>query len=1014
MTADQYARERIALAEFKKMLPMLNTYARAVSKRTLKVKVGTFNHTDGEDIFLRPPMELADRSKHDRVYCGQRADNEQLICDACHAREDVLGGLHHEIAHLIHGTYTEYPNSMVQAVLGNEVERCLGSQAKRNFNKAMAKPEAYPWVGAWSYQVSPELPAWMLCLEDVRVNLKSFDSMGGLRTMQFARYSRTLIIGMEQEDGSYYRHSMSDADVQVNMAVLFASQGHDLRGWLADDVVDTLEDETIARLIEESRELQTPIQSAGLALKFIHRLRELGYYGAPEEEKDEEPVFDDGPGEDQKEEQESDDSGDSGDTGGSGGSDDSGSDSSDVGEDGEAEGGGGAEDGEAGDAPAGDHEAEGSGDQAEDSVNDGASEDAPGYPSGDDDASGSDEDQGDGSGDGSDSAGGGGEGESSGVGDRAGAEGAEPGPDAGGSSEVGDSDGDAAGDGDEAEADGEHVRPESNGAYEPSDQGSDSAADAEADEADPEADRDSDSSGAGGDEPGDDEGDAVRGASDDGADAGSGDVGGDSDGTEGEDDDAEAGDLDSGGSQDGDPRDEQSDDSGDQPGAGDVDQDGPEAEPQDQGGDGTGASDSGDEPVDHDADPEAGQEGKSEGQAPMAADEGDEQFDDGAAGAGDDAGLDGTGDIEGAPLPETDTASGERSGDSAGAGRGAERTLAPRPTSPLEERMDNLMHALAALIGHSMLECEDGHLPSQVANDDEVESDPWGDRVSHKPMDELTKVIACLAYLDNISPNLDAPRVELERDMPKSSAPALPVPGVVNKATTRARLIFAANKRVERQRNMKSGRIKGSMLGRRVPVQDVRLFERKQQPDKKDWETLIMLDRSFSTCGDVNRQIKSTAMGIGEVHARVGIPFSIWASSTADIGYDSYSPYWAEVKSVKSPWDKEAHKRLGGVRPVSGNLDGHTMQFCRKQLERSRATNKLLLYFTDGAMPASNYEEELELLQSEIKLMGKLGFAVVGVGMGTDSPRDHGLDTVEVNGPQDIGLVIDHLAKVLK
>ena len=330
--------------------------------------------------------------------------------------------------------------------------------------------------------------------------------------------------------------------------------------------------------------------------------------------------------------------------------------------------------------------------------------------------------------------------------------------------------------------------------------------------------------------------------------------------------------------------------------------------------------------------------------------------------------------------------------------------------------MDDLMRALAAIIGHNMLECEDGHLPTQVANEEDSQSDPFADMVSHKPpnLDDLTKVIACLQYLDNISPNLDAPRVEREKDAPSGTVPTLPVPGVVNKATVRARLIFAENKRAERHRNQKSGRIKGSMLGRRVPVQDVRLFERRNQPDKKDWETLIMLDRSFSTYGGVNRQIKQTAMGIAEVHHRIGVPFSIWCSSTADVGYSGYAPYWAEVKSVKAAWDKAAHKRLGGVKPVSGNLDGHTMQFCRKQLEQSRATNKLLLYFTDGAMPASNYEEELELLQAEIALMKRLGFTVVGVGMGTDSPREQGLDTVEVNGSEDIGLVIDHLAKVLR
>lgn len=332
------------------------------------------------------------------------------------------------------------------------------------------------------------------------------------------------------------------------------------------------------------------------------------------------------------------------------------------------------------------------------------------------------------------------------------------------------------------------------------------------------------------------------------------------------------------------------------------------------------------------------------------------------------------------------------------------------------------MTALATLLGHAMMENEHGHEPSQVCNgndaDDQESGGPGGesDYVTHKMIsqDDLEKVINCLAFLDNISPNLGAPSVRREHQASKGRVPQLTVPGEVNRATYKARLIFAENRRVERHRNQKSGRIKGSILGRRVPVQDVRLFERKTQPDKRDWETMIMLDRSYSTQGDVAVRIRQTAFAIAEVQDRIDVPFSIWTSSTEDIGMWDYGPRWDEIKSVKSHWDRAAQQRLGGAHPISGNLDGHTMQFCRKQLQQSRATDKLLLYFTDGEMPASNYEEELELLQQEIKLMRKLNIHVVGVGMGTDSPRAHGLDTVRVDGPADIGLVIDHLSKVLK
>jgi hypothetical protein len=73
----------------------------------------------------------------------------------------------------------------------------------------------------------------------------------------------------------------------------------------------------------------------------------------------------------------------------------------------------------------------------------------------------------------------------------------------------------------------------------------------------------------------------------------------------------------------------------------------------------------------------------------------------------------------------------------------------------------------------------------------------------------------------------------------------------------------------------------------------------------------------------------------------------------------------------------------------------------------------VILYYSDGKMPLENYYEELEILQREIATCKQRGITLLGVGIRTDSPQSHGLDTVEVNDSSDIGRVVNHLEKVL-
>ena len=64
-------------------------------------------------------------------------------------------------------------------------------------------------------------------------------------------------------------------------------------------------------------------------------------------------------------------------------------------------------------------------------------------------------------------------------------------------------------------------------------------------------------------------------------------------------------------------------------------------------------------------------------------------------------------------------------------------------------------------------------------------------------------------------------------------------------------------------------------------------------------------------------------------------------------------------------------------------------------------------------MPAANYDEELEILTREINICRRKKYTLLGVGIRTDSPRKHGLDTVQVNDDADLKAVVMHLEKRL-
>jgi len=79
-----------------------------------------------------------------------------------------------------------------------------------------------------------------------------------------------------------------------------------------------------------------------------------------------------------------------------------------------------------------------------------------------------------------------------------------------------------------------------------------------------------------------------------------------------------------------------------------------------------------------------------------------------------------------------------------------------------------------------------------------------------------------------------------------------------------------------------------------------------------------------------------------------------------------------------------------------------------------------LLYYTDGQMPAEDFNNQRAILEAQcrrVKAMAQLPdrrLHVVGIGLGCDDPKQYGLDTIEVpfdEPDEGVHKVVDGLAE---
>jgi hypothetical protein len=965
---DEWARRAVKV--FQGMEYLMTAFARVLTGNPtvrLAMTAGT-PHTDGKTIYYRPPLLLGDPSPHVRSQCDRRDTDGHLMCPACSAREHVVRSITHEIAHIAGDSFQKSDPQTQERTIRDAVQSARNPIAKAHLEAALRQVRWGDDVQTIMHKLSPFMYIVLLSLEDARIDLRMFKARPGTRKMFESISKRLMTGGWTDLDGQRQSWADRPLNAQILIGLLCTAEGFDL-GNLHDKVIQDLKDPILQDICERVNRSGGPLEIASLAVECLCRLWEMGYCEPPEEMPPPPPYEPPPPPQEVEPEDESDDE-----------------DESDPEE--EEQGPDGSADAESGEGSSSDN----SGDEE----------------SSEEDSDSSSDDEGD----------------------------SEPGPSdgdsAGGSAGDSSSECDSADEADQRPDSDEVSEPSSGGpSSEPSDEedsdageADDSAVEGDGDgesgpdsdaggESDAESDSDQDGDG-GGDSDRPDDGDTSPGPDESEAESEgeeSPDSGGDEPADQQQEADSTAG---SGGESP-----DMGDEPDDAPDGGDPEGDGPE-QPEPMETPGPESSDG------------AGDEGSEAGSEPASQSEsGDQSVEPGDPGST--VGDEGDGD-ESRDMAAPDEADGTPDADEALDGdsdlgadeRGAEDL-------PDDGTADDVVELIQDFTGHNHDEDEQVHLGSpdpvdeaavdkaivQNKNFDMPTATVYDVEVYTWPADDYK----CEAWERPRSPEDLTLRLGDTDRAGNDRWDILRTPEeVLQPALFEMRRVFSDNRRTRFQRNLKKGKLDGRSLGRRAwKGDDMRLFQKQERPKSRSYAVIIGGDISWSTHGSEIVVEKQAMFAQAELCNRMGIDFEVWAHTAdgysgplrSDFDEDAYVMQMHRVKGWTDPWNAKTQEGLAWLHSVSTNLDGHTLEFYRKRLMTSNATTKILLYYTDGAMPAANYDDELEVLKREVDIYKRLGIVMLGVGVGTDSPKRWGMDTVRINNKGDITKVIKHLEGVL-
>lgn len=248
-----------------------------------------------------------------------------------------------------------------------------------------------------------------------------------------------------------------------------------------------------------------------------------------------------------------------------------------------------------------------------------------------------------------------------------------------------------------------------------------------------------------------------------------------------------------------------------------------------------------------------------------------------------------------------------------------------------------------------------------------------------------------------------------------------PMPlGALNNAVVKARQVFGANRAIGLTKGLRSGFVDSGRLAQVAAGKD-NVFGRRVFPDERDYFAVIGLDISGSTADpDTFPIIRQLAGAMNNLFSRTGVKFATYAhtgyqheewgtSGSSLIDVDIF-----QIKSPTEPWGTMQKRALADLTWAAQNLDGHTLEFYRKVAEDQRQKVKLVFYLTDGAMPAENRAEEIVVLRKNVLLCRQAGIHLIGLGLGTDSPKEFGMDTIIFESAADLPRVMTEIGLRLR
>lgn len=953
-----------AVQEMRKLIPTFQTFARQITgdnKVKIQITPGS-TRTDGQTIFIKPPIELGSSLVHVARLCDKRGVNKRKLCAACDAREITLWRLYHEVGHIAFGSMVPASNGAIDSITAlieewHPAAACSHGHTLRD-NLFRAKMQKVGAIGVASVH-NNYLPLIVNSLEDARVDALMISARPGLRAMLNTFFVTVFEQGTEQPNGDIVFWTDQPAPMQAIVGAFILASGlqhEDIDGYLAPEILEMLRDEKITNLCLSASSCTDSNEILELSIALWRRLQDFGLLRIQKCEipppPEPAPPSDDST--EQKNEQT--ESGDSDDAEQSpmGNPGDSPSKSSET-------------------TPEKSDEKDGS--ESENSPESPDSESESGSASADEEG---EEEQNN---------------SSSGSEDK---EKLEEDSQSEKEEDPGNSDGD--GSSGSALPDG--------GAGSGSESGSESDDESDDNSAD---DRGSDSSG--------------------GIDEGA---------------EEQPSDNSSGGSQSGDNDDEGNSSVEDSADAGDpaplTDNSGGVGTGENERTHGSGGGSGNSEPGESLSSPELADDN--------ASDESDEDSADASAegeysdGLGDEDGDDGIADdrkpvdasVWDEPIPEKlkfdpdDWASSDdlEAAVEAFTGHGHNEIIG---NDFVSFHRDREMNEADQPVGR-------GPFGNEEANED----GPWDSDTGYLDSEAVRLAVSQSVWFDRSSVNIagvdffEFPNEEVnwEDEGYYQVEHFMPTEAIIGKALMQSRIVFAANRRSKKEADLKSGKINTKKLATRAPLGDDRLFYKNNVPGKRDYFVVIGLDCSGSTQSMKRiERIKRAAMAKAELLTRLGVPFAMFAHT----GYrrlkgktvsgrgrnrrvyedreDDQKLYILNIKQAHEPWNNKTRNKLAQLQPVAQNFDGHTLEFYRKIAEQSRATDKAIIYYTDGEMPAANHDEELEILQREIKYCKQKKIALFAVGINTDSPLEHGFDTVKVESDEDLDLVVKQLGRLL-